>query len=183
MVAKSKILMKYRKWHNLVITKGSQLKPYSYSGKKRLLQFYSKGKYPGQIPLPHSIVLKRKRSVNPVSAVICKIVPLISCVIVHCHPLHPFSLYIILFHSLSGSQLKGPRIPIILAWSNFMWLYLDTFHFLCKGRRPASHNPMMQPSIDLPPEDVQLCRMPRQRSRGSSIFLECFSCVWTDSLY
>lgn len=105
---------------------------------------------------------------------ICTIVPLISCVIVHCHLLYPISLYIIHFHSLSGSPLKGPRIPIILPWSNFMWLYLDTFHFLRKGRRPASHNPMTQPSIDLPLKDERLNRMPRQTLEGQFYFLRMF---------
>lgn len=160
-----------------MLIKGSKSKPDSNSEKKKknhqhttdLLQFYSKGKTPGQILLPDSIMLKRKSSVNPVSAVICKIVPLISCAIVHCHPFHPFSLYIILFHSLPGSQLNGPRIPIILPQSNFMWLYLDTFHFLCKGRRPASHNPMMQPSIDLPQRTCGCVECPGN-ARGAVLF-------------
>lgn len=45
-------------------------------------------------------------------------------------------------------QMNGREGLITSLLYNFEWLYLDTSHFLCKGRHPASHNPMMLPSTD-----------------------------------
>lgn len=57
------------------------------------------------------------------------------------------------FHGAMSShlepQMNGARGLITFPLYNFKWLYLDTSHFLCKARHPASHNPMMQPLIDL----------------------------------
>lgn len=82
-----------REWHRLKQSHILIQEKKNHQHTTDLRQFYCKGKYPGQVPLPDSIVLKRKKRVNPVSAVICKIVPLISCVIVHCLPLQ--SLFIV----------------------------------------------------------------------------------------
>lgn len=87
---------------------------------------------------------------------------LISSVIVHYHLLQPVSPCIILFHSLHlhlSCKWMEQEAWSLFPQSNFTWLYLDTFHFLCRGRQPASHNPEMQPSIDL-----------HERTRGS---VEC----------
>lgn len=96
---------------------------------------------------------------------------LISSVIVHYHLLHPVSLCITLFHSLHfrcfSCKWMEQEAWSLFPQSNFTWLYLDTFHFLCKGRQPASHNPKTQPSIDLD-ERTHGCVECLSNARGSS---------------
>lgn len=64
-------------------------------------------------------------------------------------------------------QMNGTRSLITFLLYNFKWLYLDTSHFLCKARHPASHNPMMQPSIYLH-EKTRCCGECVSDARGRS---------------